>query len=112
MKESSVGPQVFDWSELRRLTRRRLAVSLMCVPSVVIAGGMSVWIFGTAVWAFPLVILLLIAYGTVTAKIYRFVCPRCKQGFFRTANYYNIWARYCVHCGLPRWASDGTTVTR
>ncbi|MBA2685624.1 MAG: hypothetical protein H0U66_14155 [Gemmatimonadaceae bacterium] len=35
-------------------------------------------------------------------------CPRCHEQFFvkrgRWTHNLNIFARYCVHCGLPKWA--------
>jgi len=52
-----------------------------------IAGTWMVAVMSTSVWA-----------GT-------FRCPRCHRWFFAKWWYSNSFARKCVHCGLPKWAT-------
>ncbi|MGI8788312.1 MAG: hypothetical protein ACR2HG_11185 [Pyrinomonadaceae bacterium] len=38
-------------------------------------------------------------------------CPRCGQPFFRRPDwlgkiFYNLFARRCMNCGLPKWAEN------
>src|SRR5260221_5189707 len=39
-----------------------------------------------------------------------FCCPRCRKWFFATWWYRNPFARKCVHCGLPKWATSDVTL--
>jgi predicted RNA-binding Zn-ribbon protein involved in translation (DUF1610 family) len=51
-------------------------------------------------------------YGVAYARFSSWPCPRCGQQFFvRSLSWTtflsptNIYAKRCVHCGLPKWAS-------
>src|SRR5262245_40365544 len=48
--------------------------------------------------------------GALLATSYIFAhgfrCPRCHKPFFHTAWFRNDFARRCVHCGLPKYASS------
>lgn len=59
----------------------------------------------TAMVAWFLVFIWVIAACVVGSMRIRWPCPRCGKsfrGFFRP-----LLPKRCVHCGLPRWASRG-----
>ena len=47
----------------------------------------------------------MVALGIAGNRAARFRCPRCGRPFFSATLYHNSFARRCVHCGLPKWAS-------
>jgi hypothetical protein len=40
-----------------------------------------------------------------------FPCPKCGEPFFAMWWYRNPFARKCVHCGLPKWASSDDQIS-
>jgi len=48
----------------------------------------------------------MLAFAVTSLRLYGFRCPRCNKAFFHTCWYNNLYARRCVHCGLPKWG-DG-----
>lgn len=44
-----------------------------------------------------------IGFVIAAARLQLFRCPRCHNQFFKAFWYYWPFARYCVHCGLPKW---------
>ncbi len=40
------------------------------------------------------------------ASVGRWKCPRCAKPFLTAAVFPNVFARKCVHCGLPKWAPE------
>jgi hypothetical protein len=81
--------------------------------------------FGTAVEeaAALVAITFFVAIGWIAAFAVtgyfkgNFVCPRCGENFFRRWDprpwrqsfRSNIFARHCMHCGLPKWAAQDET---
>jgi hypothetical protein len=54
-----------------------------------------------------LVACWIVAFGYTRLVIIFFGCPRCGRRFFMPKGRNpNIFARRCMHCGLPKWASD------
>jgi hypothetical protein len=53
-----------------------------------------------------LIIAWFIGFITLSIRAGGFRCPRCGETFFSGSWYYNGFARWCVHCGLPKW-QDG-----
>ncbi len=45
-----------------------------------------------------------IAFFIVGIRLEFFRCPSCQRRFFCTWWYCNLFARRCVHCGLPKWS--------
>ncbi|HEY3448200.1 MAG TPA: hypothetical protein VGK67_17725 [Myxococcales bacterium] len=38
-----------------------------------------------------------------------FKCPRCREPFFMSAGFFrNPFAKKCMRCGLPKWATDSS----
>ena len=51
----------------------------------------------------------MIAFAIAGFRLSLFRCPRCGEPFFSTWWYGNLFARQCVHCGLPKWAGTNET---
>jgi hypothetical protein len=65
-------------------------------------GNLAFWALGP---------LWLIAFVTTALRLELFRCPRCHHRFFCARWYYNLLARRCVHCGLPKWATSDDEAT-
>lgn len=95
-----------DWSELRRHQRHRMVFNLSFVPVGVVLGIIAFMLFGNAAYAFPLVAAMLVVDVWIRVRLSKLKCPRCGQPFFRSAVYYNTWARRCLNCGVRRWTTE------
>jgi hypothetical protein len=99
------------WCDLRRRRNISWVVFLSYVP-----GAMAIFLtvglplsaltgikpdyFGIAIGSCWMVACLVTGWRVVF-----FSCPRCDNRFFATWWYHNSFARKCVHCGLPKWAT-------
>src|SRR5262245_16597600 len=55
---------------------------------------------------YPIAGSWMLAFLIASLRVGLFPCPRCCKWFFATWWYRNPFARKCVHCGLPKWASS------
>jgi hypothetical protein len=92
------------WNKFR--CRRRWANGAL-------AGGfamlMIAFFFNTSILqAFTLAIgmILMPVFLINQFRVNYFRCPRCGRHFFIRFLINDIFARRCVHCGLPKWAKD------
>jgi hypothetical protein len=47
----------------------------------------------------------LVLYAITSIRLRSFPCPRCGRPFFQAGRRRSLFARRCLHCGLPKWAS-------
>jgi hypothetical protein len=45
-----------------------------------------------------------VAMAIVVTRAEMSPCPRCGKAFFRAGAFHNLFAKSCLHCGLPKWA--------
>ena len=55
---------------------------------------------------YPIAGAWMLAALITSLRTVSFPCPRCGKHFFSTWWYRNPFARQCVHCGLPKWATS------
>jgi hypothetical protein len=53
------------------------------------------------------IVFLIWALGIVASSIYFFSwrCPRCNKHYFSKSLHHDPFARKCLHCKLPKWAT-------
>jgi hypothetical protein len=64
---------------------------------------------GAAAYLWSVVsLVVLIAWVAAVAVVATYAemspCPRCSKAFFRAGAFHNLFAKSCMHCGLPKWA--------
>lgn len=97
------------WNDYRSRYRVVSAIFLSYVPAVALIGiAIAQWsgserpvYFVAAAW--------MIAFAIAGVRLSTFRCPRCAKWFFATWYFHNPLARHCVHCGLPKWATNEAT---
>jgi len=96
----------FDcWRECRRRRNILLFAFLGFVPSVAVIGLVGVRLFHTD-WPFSIAAISWMIFFVLAGIRYEsFRCPRCHKWFFVKWWCYDIFARRCLHCGLPKYAS-------
>ena len=104
-----------EWAELRRLRRRMVrvaaagAVILVAVPLVTTYFSLSAAkIIGLVLFAAWVVVLL--RFFFVSGEYVYWSRPRCGKPYHYLVRWYgrwnNLFARHCVHCGLPKWVDS------
>jgi hypothetical protein len=97
------------WDELRR-RRRAFWLTILLLPLWLVPGGMIQHVlagfgFGAASLVTFLVVVVppLACVGIGYLRLIFWPCPHCGSCFHVTWWYGNMFARRCVHCGLPKW---------
>src|SRR5437588_826428 len=96
----------FAWKDYRR--RRRwffgvwlggflVVVLLVKLLSTLSLDDLAFYILGPA-W--------MIGFLIAGMRMWLFQCPRCHRRFFCTWWHGNLFARKCLHCGLPKWSES------
>jgi len=100
----SVGP----WQEYRRRRNLTLFAFLGYVPFVFIIAVVAERLFHSTTPGFVVAVGWMIFLAVASIRCENFRCPRCRKRFFAKWWYHNSFARRCVHCGLPKYASPGS----
>jgi len=90
------------WDDYRRRWRFFLAAFL---GPFIFALGYPLWLLIGNVPVFYVFVAWLPLYVVAVMWLYGFPCPRCSRPFFCKRLDRNIFARCCLHCGLPKWSS-------
>jgi hypothetical protein len=56
--------------------------------------------------AVPIGLSCLCLFGLFGVRLTLWKCPRCVEPFFYAGLLRNPFARKCMHCGLPKWATS------
>ncbi|HEY2381329.1 MAG TPA: hypothetical protein VGK48_09130 [Terriglobia bacterium] len=118
MQVSTEGAYSQEWRRYRRWSRAFWLLFFFYLPAMDLAGHAigplrrgGPLIFGAALlWMGS---LIAVGYPKIN-----FRCPRCRELFFRKFDdrpwrmswQHNPFARRCMHCGLPKWASNPVDV--
>lgn len=109
------GPYTAAWRSYRLSSWGFWLLFFGYVPGIAYLSRAMGWNTGHG-GAVPLAaITWMIAACVVGYRKWNFRCPRCGELFFRKFDdrawrrswQHNPFARRCMHCGLPKWASDG-----
>jgi hypothetical protein len=110
----SDGPYAAAWSRYRRWSRAYWIVFASFLPAVALLSRASGWLQrGQPGPVFAVAIVWMIAWALIGRVTSTFHCPRCGELFFhvfdarpwRQSWRHNPFARRCLHCGLPKWAT-------
>jgi hypothetical protein len=104
------------WRDYRRRRFISLALALSYLPgamAIFLAVGLPLTAL-TGIhpdyFGFAIGVSWMIALVIAGIRLQTFSCPRCRKWFFATWWYRNPFARKCVHCGLPKWATSDVTL--
>lgn len=103
------------WDEYRR-RRRAFLLTLLVLPLWLVPGGTIEHVLASygykanslvtfAVAVLPPMACVVVAY----LRLMFWPCPHCGRSFHVSWWDGNVFARRCVHCGLPKWASKQKT---
>lgn len=93
------------WQEYRRRRNLALFAVLGYVPLVIVFAMASERLFHSTTPFFVVAIGWAIFFVVAGIRCETFRCPRCGKWFFAKWWYHNAFARRCVHCGLPKYAT-------
>jgi hypothetical protein len=106
MVEASGADYSREWADLRA-RRNVFWCALLLSPLISIgAGVVALRVFHTDTPGFLFTITWIVIIGVCWLRFVLFECPQCHCRYFITWWYSNIFARHCVHCGLPKWEGD------
>jgi hypothetical protein len=90
------------WKEYRRRERLVWAISILGIPGAgLLALPLSMLLHSTVPFEATYCLFALAwLFGMLRVQFFR--CPRCNNHFFFKWYFSNIFAKRCVHCGLPR----------
>jgi hypothetical protein len=97
-----------SWQEYRRRRNLLLFAFFGYMPAVGLVAVLATWEFKSATPAFVAAFSWMAFYAAAGIRFQRFKCPRCGRWFLAKWWNHNMFARRCVHCGLPKYA-DPTT---
>lgn len=110
------GPYSPAWRRYRRWARAFWIVALSYLPGVALIDRMVRSTHGNAANTVTFYVALAWLVATLVTGYCKgnFTCPRCGESYFaiwlqgrwRQGVWSNIFARRCLHCGLPKWAPD------
>ena len=92
------------WREYRKRRNLLLFAFLAYMPIVGLFGFLTIRAFKTTTPAFVAAFTWMAFYAVAGIRFQCFKCPRCGKRFFAKWWYHNMFARRCVHCGLPKYA--------
>jgi hypothetical protein len=97
-----------EWARYRTLRNRSIWMWLAYIPVVGAFALLAGFIYEPAMpWA-----AMVSAFAWMLLWIYacmqfgQFACPRCKKAFAATSWFHLGIAKRCVHCSLPKYATD------
>lgn len=101
-------PYAPAWSRYRRWSRAFWVGFVLYLPAL---AGVSRVLGSTA--TFVVGLAWLIGWAVIASRRWNFRCPRCGEPFFHKFDErpwrqdwrHNPFARRCLHCGLPKWAT-------
>ncbi len=96
---------VDSWQEYRRRRNLALFAFLGYVPFVFVFAVVTERLFHSTPPGFAVALGWMIFLAVASIRCQSFRCPRCRKWFFAKWWYHNSFARRCVHCGLPKYAS-------
>ena len=103
----------FDpWQEYRRRRNLALLAFLGYVPCMLVIALLAQRLFHSFTPGFVVAFGWMIFTVVAGNRCLRFRCPRCGKWFFSKWWYHNAFARRCVHCGLPKYASPDAVTNR
>ena len=93
-----------EYKQLKSLYVRVLLLGWLAVLTVFVASGV---LLHNGLPAFFVGILWILAGAYMQHKYFAFLCPRCGKKFDRRfrLRFFSLFARRCVHCGLPMYSS-------
>ena len=100
-----MGDSVDPWLEYRKRRNLFLLAILGYVPIVFLITLATTRLFHTTTPGFVVAFGWMAFFAIAGIRFQTFRCPRCNKWFFAKWWYHNIFARRCVHCGLPKYAS-------
>lgn len=98
------------WQAYRRLRWTARTGAVIAFVGIMVVGvvGKS-FSPGIGIVSALLTIAGLLLYIVRSIQAQRFQCPRCGEHYFYRGSGWgtptNPFARRCIHCGLPKWAS-------
>lgn len=104
MAKIEEGPYAAAWREHRRRDRWFWAAFLGYLPGVPLLGTVISGLVGHGLYL-PTAIAWMIAISIAGYRSGMLRCPRCGQRYYVRTFFHNGFARRCLHCGLPKWAS-------
>ena len=102
--------------ELRR-SLERIPQASTCFRDCVAVLCAGVWLAAVPIslltgiksdyFAYPAMGAWMLAFLVTWLRLAMFPCPRCGNHFFTSWWQGNLFARKCLHCHLPKWATSG-----
>ena len=97
-----------NWRKYRRLVWLFWASLLGYAALLLLAVFLDRFNYRFDGWFLMFAIALAACWLVLGARINRWRCPRCGKWFSATWWYHLfLFARKCVHCGLPKYANHG-----
>lgn len=96
------------WQDYRRRRNLALFAFLGYVPFVFVIALVAERLFHSLTPGRVVALGWMIFFVVAGIRYESFRCPRCRKLFFAKWWYHNSFARQCVHCGLPKYASPGS----
>jgi DNA-directed RNA polymerase subunit RPC12/RpoP len=91
------------WKEYRNRERLAWAISILGIPAAaLLALPVSLPLHSADPFGVTFA-LFIVAWMVSMVRVELFRCPRCGKRFFMKWYYSNMFARRCLHCGLPLW---------
>jgi hypothetical protein len=111
-------PYSAAWRRYRRWSRAFWLVFVLYLPALGFGGRALGWTHGDGGAIFFAASVWMLAFLVIGYRKSNFQCPRCGELFFHRFDgrlwrrdwQHNPFARRCMHCGLPKWASANPTV--
>ena len=109
------GPYSAAWRRYRRWSRAFWIVFVLYLPTLDFVSRRLGWVSDGGGKIFFAAFVWLIAFAVIGYRKSNFQCPRCGELFFHKFDdrpwrrdwRHNPFARRCMHCGLPKWATRG-----
>jgi hypothetical protein len=98
-----------SWQEYRKRRNLLLFAFFGYMPIAGFLAFLTTKVFNSETAALVVLGSWLVFYGVAGIRFQMFRCPRCGRWFFAKWWYHNIFARRCVHCGLPKYADPSAS---
>ena len=107
-------PQMADcegaWRNYRRRRNQFVFVFVGYVPICFAFAYLTTKLFHTTVPGLTFGICWMVLFAVTGLRLQVLPCPRCGEAFFAKWFYHNIFARRCVHCGLPKYSDSRSSI--
>jgi len=99
---------VTQWQDYRRRRDLQLFALIGFVPAVFVVALVSLLLFDSDKPAVAFLFCWMAFFVVASQRFSRFRCPRCGDRFFlhSGSSSYSMFAKKCVHCGLPKYAGE------